>query len=138
MTEPKKKGRPCKLTPEVQKRIVDALRGGNFRETAAKWAGVSPGVVSQWMSRKGEPYESFQRAVDDAEQGAEVRSVALIMKAAAEDPKHAQWWLERKFPERWGRKERYTVTGPGGGPLAVAIDVTKLSDEELERIIAGK
>jgi len=133
--QPKKRGRTTKIDPELTKKICDALRGGNYRQVAAQWAGIANETFSRWMGKTGEPYESFQKAVLDAEQSAEVRAVALIMKAAADDPKHAQWWLERKFPTRWGRTDKHMHSGPNGGPVAI-VDVTQLSDEELERIIA--
>lgn len=101
--------RPTKLTPQVQERILEAVRAGNFREVAAHYAGVGAQTLSRWMGRQREPYASFRQALLDAEAHAEIRAVALILKAAAEDPKHAEWWLERKFPERWGRRERLDV-----------------------------
>ena len=33
-------GRPTKLTPEVQKKIVDALSAGNYFEVACEYAGI--------------------------------------------------------------------------------------------------
>lgn len=110
-------GRPTKLTPECQQKVVDAIRGGNYREVAAEWAGIAPETLTRWMSRKGHPYEGFRQAVLEAEKAAEIRMVALVMKAAAEDPKHAEWWLERKFHERWGRQDRVQVNQPR--PLVV-------------------
>jgi hypothetical protein len=35
-------GRRTKLTPEVQKKIVDALSAGNYFEVACEYAGISP------------------------------------------------------------------------------------------------
>ncbi len=116
-------GRPTKCTPEAQTKIVQAIAGGNYREVAAQWAGVAPETLGRWLSRKREPYLSFRRAVLEAEQAAEIRAVALIMKAAAEDPKHAEWWLERKFHERWGRRDRTELTGKDGGPIQTAVTV---------------
>ncbi len=26
-------------------------------------------------------------------------------------PEHAEWWLERKHPDRWGRRETHTGAG---------------------------
>ena len=109
--------RPTKLTPEVQSKVVQAISGGNYREVAAQWAGVGAETLTRWMSRPREPYLAFRQAVLEAERVAEIRAVALIMKGAAEDPKHAEWWLERKFHERWGRKDRHEVTGANGGPI---------------------
>lgn len=110
-------GRPTKLTIEIQTKVCDAIRGGNYRETAAMWVGVPPETLSRWMKKTGAKYLAFRRAVLEAERAAEIRAVALVMKAAAEDPSHAKWWLERKFPERWARRDRHELMGEGGGPV---------------------
>jgi hypothetical protein len=102
-------GRPSKLTPEVRERILQAVRGGNFRDVAAQWAGIAPETLSRWLVRPESTYVAFRQALIEAEQQAEIRAVALILKAAETDPRNAQWWLERKFPERWGRRERVDV-----------------------------
>ena len=50
----------------------------------------------QLYRRKGRPaegiYRDFRTRVIEAEEAAEIRMVVLVMKAASEDPKHAQWW----------------------------------------------
>lgn len=99
-----RRGRPTKLTPETQERILKAIREGNYREVAAQWAGVAPETLYRWLSRDREPYRQFRHALLEAEQAAEIRMVARIMKMAEKDPNHAKWWLERKFPDRWGRR----------------------------------
>lgn len=109
MTERKGAGRPTALTELVEAKVLEALRGGNFRQTAALYAGISPSTLRVWMKRgKDEPkseFGNFRRRVREAEQAAQIRAVALVLKAAAEDARHAEWWLERKFPELWGRKD---------------------------------
>lgn len=120
-------GRPSALTPEVQAKVVSAIQGGNYRCAAARWAGVSMRTFSEWLKRgaaaKSGPHRDFLLAVQEAESQAEIRAVALVMKAAAEDPKHAQWWLERKFPQRWGRKDRMEHSTGKGKPLESAVTI---------------
>ena len=43
--------RPSKLTPETQNRIVQAARAGNYREAAARSAGIAPSTLYDWLSR---------------------------------------------------------------------------------------
>lgn len=124
-------GRPRLLdTPEGQEkaaRCLQALRGGNFRNVACDWAGIAESSFREWMAEgeKGAPQSSvdFRRQVLEAEKAAEIRAVALVMKAAENDPRHAEWWLERKHPDRWGRKDRLQaeVSGPEGGPVQIVI-----------------
>ena len=96
-------GRPTKLTPEVAQKIITALRNGAFRQTAAQWAGVAPETLSRWLSRTGEPYESFTQEVEQAEAGLELRCVHAIMSQIDLKPELAAWFLERKYPSRWGK-----------------------------------
>ena len=34
-------------------------------------------------------------------------------------------FLERRFPERWGRRERVEVTGRGGGPISLVAEAKR-------------
>ncbi|MDP2322555.1 MAG: hypothetical protein Q8N51_00815 [Gammaproteobacteria bacterium] len=105
--KPKKRsrGRPSKFTPEIRAKILDAISAGNYREVAAEYAGVGKRTFYTWMHDKGRECEDFQQSVTQAENQAEIRMVALVAVAAKKDAKHAQWWLERKFHDRWGRKD---------------------------------
>ena len=44
-------GRPSKLTPKVQQKIVEAIRNGNYYEVACRYAGVSYDSFRTWMAR---------------------------------------------------------------------------------------
>jgi hypothetical protein len=129
------RGRPPKLTAETQARIIEALRAGNYQETAAAYAGVHVATFHRWMANGAQPdadplYRDFRNAVEKARSEAEVRNVALIQRAAQDGTwQAAAWYLERSFQQRWGRKQE--VSGPGGGPIQVA----QLSpDEARERL----
>jgi len=119
-------GRPTKLTPQVQARIVQAIVGGNDITVAAAYAGIHRDTFYAWLERgqkaKTGPYSDFSDAIQKAQADAETRNVALIAKAAKDGTwTAAAWWLERKYPERGGRKERHEVTGKDGGDLIVEI-----------------
>jgi hypothetical protein len=118
--------RPIKLTPEVQQKIVEAIKMGNYIETAAAYAGISKNTLYDWMKRGARekdriagtnrkpkateaPFVEFSDAVEKALAAAEIRDVMLIGKAAETQWQAAAWRLERKFPDRWGRKERLEV-----------------------------
>ena len=63
-------GRPTKLTPEVQARIVEAIEAGNYIEVAAAAAGISKPTFYGWMQRgtdePGSEYSDFRNAVEKA------------------------------------------------------------------------
>lgn len=134
-------GRPTKLTPERMKRIVDAIRAGNYLDTAAEYGGISHQTFYNWMDRGRTEKErvegdgrtkvredeaifvEFFESVTRARAEAETRNVALIQQASREDWRAAAWFLERSFQERWGKKQQ--LVGDGGGPVLAEIAVTR-------------
>jgi hypothetical protein len=128
--------RPEKLTPEVQQRIVDSLRMGNYIETASAYAGITKSTLYEWMKRgareKRGKYKEFSNAVEKAMAEAEMWDVALIAQAAKENWQAAAWRLERKYPARWGRKTQHEVTGKDDKP----VEITNSKQQLLEKINA--
>ncbi len=110
MAEQKKTGRPSKLTPETREKILAALRGGNYRHVAVAWAGIDYTTFARWLRESKAdpdgPHGAFHQEVQEAETAAEIGMVAGLVKAGRDDPSHWKWWLERKFPDRWGRETR--------------------------------
>lgn len=121
-------GRPTKLTPEVQDRIIQALKAGNYVETAAEYAGIGKTTFYRWMEQGKQAsrgiYREFRDAVMRARAEAEARNVAIIQKAAPDDWRAAAWWLERAFPDRWGPRQKLEHSGPEGGPIPAEVRVT--------------
>jgi len=133
-------GRPTKLTPAVIDKICDALRGGNYRETAAAYAGVARSTFNEWMQRGHESKSGIFRdladAVDKALADCEARNVAMIEKAAAAgDWKAAGWFLERMFPTRWGRREHHQIDANVSTTMKVDPDDAV---QQLARILAAR
>lgn len=110
---------PIDLTPELQETIVGALRAGNYLETAAALVGIHHDTLREWVKkgRRGDPrYEAFSAAVSQAIASAEARDLAVIGKAAGEHWQAAAWRLERRFNDRWGRKNDVSLSGKNGAP----------------------
>ena len=99
-------GRNTKLTTELTDKICEALRAGNYIETACEFAGIVPATYYRWIADSEKPdagvlLVEFREAVKKARATAEVRNVALIQQAA-QDPNKWQasaWWLERQCRE---------------------------------------
>jgi len=124
-----KMGRRTKLTPDLQDRLLGLIRQGNYIDTACKLVGLDRTVIYDWLKRGSkddpeEPYTSFALAFWEAEGEAEKNVLAIIDKAAAVDWKAAAWKIERRWPERWGRKDRLQaeVTGKDGAEIKVSFD----------------
>lgn len=94
------------------------------------------------------PYAKLVEEIDRALADAEVTRVARISTAGISDWRADAWWLERRAPDRWGKRETLTHQGPSGGPVAhkveaqttttvqeaaplPAVDLQKLSTDEL-------
>lgn len=139
-------GRPTKFTPENTTRILNALRGGTPIIHAAQAAAVDYSTFCRWRQR-GErvghgPYREFCNDVKRAEADSIIRNVTIVQKAAIGGEvisrttttkpdgtvvvrermsipvwQAAAWWLERKYPDEWSRKERVEHTAPQGSPI---------------------
>jgi len=109
-------GRKDKLTPETSEKIVRLIRAGNYGSVACKAAGIIWETYSIWMARgkaegKGKFYE-FAELIDKAKSESEAILVAKIQQDDSWQSK--AWMLERKFHERWGRKDRIEHSGVVG------------------------
>jgi threonine synthase len=98
--------RPTKLTPAVEKVILDALSAGATRTAAFVAAGVARSKISVYMRRFG----TFRDAVLAAEASAEVRATITVRQAInGGDWRAAAWWLERRRNDEWGRRDKLDI-----------------------------
>jgi hypothetical protein len=99
-------GRPTKRTPQVEADLVQALRAGNTRKAAAHFAGIGENTLGDWLRR----FRGFRDLIEKAESYAEVRMVAQVARAAQDGTwQAAAWWLERRRPDDYGRRDRVDV-----------------------------
>ncbi|HEV2773893.1 MAG TPA: hypothetical protein VGV57_13895 [Thermoleophilaceae bacterium] len=131
--------RPTKLTSEVSERIVRAIRAGNYPEVAAGHAGIHAATYYRWMERgalegeagEDDPYRQFRSEVERAIADSEAAEVGLVIKAARDgDWRAAAWLLERRFSDRWGRRDRLEQLHE----LKEADEAGEL-DREIERLL---
>lgn len=149
-------GRPTKLTPELQAKIVSAIAAGNYMETAAAYAGISRDSLYEWLKRgrkerlrieAGMPknrretrYAEFSEAVEKSMAQAEVADIAVIgMAAASGQWQAAAWRLERKYPEKYGRRDRMELSAASRseieGGKTEHYDLSKITDPEKLRML---
>lgn len=125
----RKIGRPSKLTPAVQKKIVKALAAGATHDLAALYAGISRTSFYEWKAKgeAGDPnFTDFSDAIALAEGKGAVELLETI-QTAVKDPKEwraATWILERRYPDDYG-KVRQEITGANGGPIETIIRVVR-------------
>lgn len=116
-------GRPTKLTPEVQERICQAIRAGNYYESACAYAGIAYSTFREWMVKgekaKSGKYREFMEAIKKAEYEAEVRMVAMWQKHMPDNWQAIATFLERRYPDRWGKKDQMNLNHSGGIDIKV-------------------
>ena len=116
----KTSNKPLYLTQELIKQITNLILAGAYVETACAAAGISKMIYYEWLKLGNKRkhcdqkdkkhidilYEQFTDSINEAVVKAELRDVIRIDKAAEVTWAAAAWKLERKYPERWGRKIR--------------------------------
>ena len=99
----------AKITEEITGCIVDALGAGHYREVACKLAGIDRKTLLNWLKRgereRSGVYRDLYLAVEQAEAKAEVFHLKNIETASTKSWFASAWFLERKHPERWGKRE---------------------------------
>ena len=129
-------GRPSRLNAEMQEKIVSAIRAGNYAKVAAAYAGINVGTFYEWMQKgrtqKTGKYAEFHDAVKLAESQAEVRAVAMVQKSMDNNWATAMTYLERKHPDRWGRRDRLSVEIENKQSLS---ELLGLGDDEIETVV---
>lgn len=115
--------RPTKLNEQVTKELETYIKAGNYIETACALVGLSKTTVYDWLKQgrriKDEadktgkrikkadmPLVEFSNAIEKAMAFSEVKDLMTISDHAKHDWKAAAWRLERRFPNKWGRKDR--------------------------------
>lgn len=135
--------------PEMMKRLIDALVAGNTYGNACTLAGIGARTFYRWKAEgedapEGSFARQFWQRVKDAEAQAIHRNVMVIQQSAKKSWQAAAWWLERKYPGDWARREHVTseVSGVGGAPIqsqvvaAIVNADDDMSDEAQRALLA--
>ena len=124
-------GRPSSLKenePQIRK-LLAALRRGNFLTVAVKLSGIPRGTVSQWLEKGGQakagPYRRFADRVDRAIAEGEDKVVSACMDLATgkENVRAIELLLTLRWRARW-RKARGEGGGSDGGGAETEMEGT--------------
>ena len=111
-------GRPTKYTPETSKIILDAIGLGVPFRHACAMAGIDESTFSRWRDR----YADFADAVKAAEARAVAGRLARIRRAEDESWQAAAWYLERRYPQEFGRTvQDVNHGGQADNPVPIVI-----------------
>jgi transposase len=109
-------GRKSKYTPENVKTIVNAIEQGVPYRHAAAMVGVDEDTLLNWRKR----HSDFAESIKAAEGRAVAGRLARIRQAEPDHWQAAAWWLERKYPQEFGKTvQEQQHTGKDGEPLEI-------------------
>ena len=136
-------GRPTKLTQALQERFCTLVADGWMLAHAAAECGIGETTLHRWLSDGGkddapDDLAGFRESCDRARALAErivLKSIEDTAGQQGTDWKAQQWRLQVMNPRRFKPADKTELSGPEEGPIR--LDLTKLSDAELERIASG-
>lgn len=106
--------RPYVLTPETQAKIIFSLASGNYIKTACESAGTTYECFRHWRSRwenddpVAQEFNDFFVAVKKAVATGEENALRTVIGGDT-GWQGSAWFLERRFPKRWGKRDQVTV-----------------------------
>jgi len=132
-----------KLTPERRAKAVAAVKLGMTRAQQAAYAGVSLSTLQKWLAKgraaKGGALSKWADEMEESEAVAIARNLAVIMKAAREGTwQAAAWYLERKYPDDYGRRVPTIEVTQQVGVQVVEQTSQELLEIARERRLAGE
>ena len=94
--------RPTKFNQERAAKIIELVRKGNFKNTAARAAGVNISTLNRWIADgkagEGKKLRAFCAALEEADAQAEIDGVAKWVKHQDNSPEAIKEYLRRRFP----------------------------------------
>ena len=133
-------GRKTKLTPSLEKRIIELIEAGNEPLIAARACGVPDRSYTEWMNRGDkinnnsklswvkEPYISFVEKVEIAKATVETKVAENLI--TNKDWRAQAWWLERgPARERWSADN--TAFDAIVTPAVAFLDLLRREDKKI-------
>jgi hypothetical protein len=140
-------GRKTKLTPELQKQLVEILQVGSTVRDACALVGITESIFYLWMAigegeSSGKPHKSqprykadrqryleFFEAIRKAQSHMRNEMIAIVVAAAKgnarkkqkPDTGAAMWLLERSDPNNWG-KRTVDINNQHSGKIEVEVE----------------
>ena len=121
--KPHRSPKPRKLNDTMITALSTVIAEGNYYITACSLCGISEPAFYGWINQAEKdynngltddesPYLRLVKALKKAEAKAEAEFLSVVKEAAV---KKKEWlpamtFLERRHPDRWGRKDRNQIT----------------------------
>jgi hypothetical protein len=89
------------MTPEVEEKIIRTVALGMYPDRAAEAHGINKATMRAHKKRNPD----FATALKEAEATAESGALSAILLHFPRQWTAAAWLLERRWPERWAKRE---------------------------------
>jgi transposase len=121
------RGAKLRLNEELIKEISQHVRDGSFYKDAALLVGVTEHTFHDWKKKgitdleenKQTIYSQFIQSLRQAEAEAKAEAVKYIQRS--EDWKARAWYLERKYNDEFGNKQKIEHSGDDEKPVVVKL-----------------
>ena len=100
--------------------MCEALRKNKGRVSACKEAGIEYTSFLRWMDRYAKFANAIKKAELEALDNGKEYAIAAIFRAMGQNWTAAAWWLERKFPDEFAKRE---PSGPNNDIAKVEYDI---------------
>ncbi|KKN36422.1 hypothetical protein LCGC14_0773640 [marine sediment metagenome] len=130
-------GRPSKLTPEREEKLLNFIRMGLPIIRACQACGIHVDTYYEWI-KKGEDGKEIYSEFSDALREAEASAQAVLVQKLQTEGSSTSWQfiLDRRWPDEWGRRDRHEHSGPDGGPVEHIHDVKQATIDALKKLDA--
>jgi hypothetical protein len=91
--------------PDRFEAVCEALAAGNRRVPSCRLAGIARSTFYEWLRNP-----ALSDTIKRAEADAEIEMIARVRAGASRSWIAAAWYLERAYPQRWGKRDRLAVT----------------------------
>ena len=124
-----------KFTSRRKSAILRKMREGHYAKTAALTSGITEQTLYNWLKKGEDPerhpgHAAFLEAYRKAEPLAEDRAIEAVRSAFTDDWRAAMTYLERRYPERWAKRQNVDVTSDEQPIRHVVITRTVRADED--------
>lgn len=100
-----------KYTKSTINKIIGSLQQGDGRVRACKAANIHYSTFLEWIEKKSDFSELVKKAEEVGYDRLKDLARRGVVEKFASHWQAAAWWLERKFPEEFGRREAISHSG---------------------------
>jgi transcriptional regulator with XRE-family HTH domain len=117
MRKRKKSGPKPMLTTKVLKIAEREAANGLTLKQISVIIGVTASTLSTWKNRDGEIEEKLRQAIAKGKAKGLQRRLKRIERAAQKQWAADAWWIERQFPEQYGKTQHLRLSDADGNKI---------------------